>query len=40
MQTNKGIISFNPTGDPFVDLGGLVIKTINSRFPEKSQLSR
>ena len=31
-------ISFQLTGDPFVDLGSLVLKTIKQRFDEKSDL--
>lgn len=37
MQTNKSRISLNPTGDPFIDLGGLVLQSISERYPEKSE---
>ncbi|WP_456443819.1 type I-B CRISPR-associated protein Cas8b1/Cst1 [Caldithrix abyssi] len=33
--TLKGI-SFEPTGDPFVDTGALVLKALHNRFPQKS----
>ncbi len=29
-------ISFEPTGDPFVDTGALVLKALHQRFPQKS----
>ncbi len=31
-------ITFKPTGDPFVDLGGLVLQSIAERFPQKSEI--
>lgn len=37
MHNDEKILT-RPTGDPFVDLGGLVFKTIKQRFHEKSDL--
>jgi len=33
-------LSKNITGDPFIDLGGLVFQTLKERFPEKTDLEQ
>lgn len=31
-------ISFQPTGDPFVDVGGMALEYIAGQFPEKKMV--